>query len=498
MPSVSPLELPLLDHFSRFVAIVRPPFADLEASIKYWDALEVSVRSGARAIWRPLSQSDQHNQGEFLLPWVRDYLSGVVPDGTPPLRRDCVARACNHDVLKRLKGLTVSLNSVTVRFSIRNVELYAFSTGLVALVTECVIDVEKVSDNNPSADPRTLRRLVDLNYALAKLAPQQAPRIRRPSRVPLPEDAGRSVASFLPSLDGPEGMTLAEILSALMGSPQETLPSALDGRAMKVQCFVSVDAAVVTETPDTLTALAEPFYYLRRVEKPSYRPAPGELAIDDHSDIVRTFDNIVLGASVEGFAVMLVDTGHKFFEQFSSRVRTSYFAHYLLALHQRAALLQLALEAGRLPRMTEDAGTNTDFFNQVRRLRLRAVEFNLHHRFAQVSTMTHYARAYDVMCGTLRVPALLEEVRDEIAEFDEILRIERDQADASRQAESAHRDRRLNEWLAYLGPISLLLSLYGSNLPPWSNMETYRAPFWLPLGACVALTALLAWRARSK
>ena len=483
----------LVEHFTRFIAVMAVAPGTIPDQLDRLEALQVATPDGgSRPLWLPLDEATQASQVRFLLPWVRDYLMGVVPDGSLRRDRDCIARRWNPDAAADIRGkLTWDADGASL-FSLDGCEVYLFSTGIAVAVLECSILTRQGLAPN-------LNDLVDFNYVLQRLEPHRVPAIRVAgwrSRPP-----GQAAPQFLPGLASAAGMTLEGILRQTL-APLFATPGTeiLDRRAFKVQTFARVGPG------ERLDDLGQTFYQLRRVVGPSYPAAPADLALEGRADTVRTFENVVVGFSLEGFAVLLVDTGHPFYAEFANRVRCSYFAHYLVALHQRSALLVLALEAGRLPRITPGRFEADERLHRLLRdLRLRAIDFNLHHRFSQVSTMTHYAQVYEGLTDALAIPSLLDEVRDEIGELDEILRLHRERSeqeqrdsdarerDRAERAE-ADRDRRLNQTIAVLGPLSLLLSLYGTNLPDYSQVRTYLSPaFWLPLCAWLLLTVLL-WR----
>lgn len=489
----------LLEHFSRFMMVVQIDPERVANVIGLTEAVHVPRRAGPRPLWVPLSDDDRDQQCRYLLPWVHDYLRGEVPRGSRAPDRDCTAYRWDPDICSRFRRkLTVSIRNVDTRFGIDECEVYFFSTGIVVVAVECCLAAQ------PGGN-LTVQELADFDYYMARLDPHQALKIRQDTQA-VTGAAGTTTAGFLSPLRTPDGMTLDQVMREGL-SPVFALPSAecLDRRMLKVMTFARVSA---DHRPEQLGAL---FYQLRRVVKESYPAAPRDVRVEDSDDVVRTFANIAIGFSLEGFAVLLWDNGHPFYNEFSIRVRRSYFAHYLLGLHQRSALLALALNAGRLPRMTHAALPQDEhLFATIGALRFRAADFNLHHRFSQASTMTHYAQVYDRLNRALGIPALLEEVRDEVTELDEILNVRRerlrveqaarDAADRERVAlEDARGDRLLNQIVAILGPLSLLLSLFGTNLPGFAGPGTYRSLwFALPLTGWVMLTASLWWLVRRK
>jgi len=484
-------------HFTRFIATLKIPTDRLGDCLSGIEGMSVPTRSGKeQKVWLPLHDSTIANQVKFLLPWVSRYLTGDVPRGSSRSDRDCVALHWNPEVRGRLRGHWSAESPQgsegsrrRYEFTICDVETYIFSTGIVAVATEC--ELLKCSGEDPNLDD-----VVNFNYDMQHLAGDRAPMVQL-----VPDKEGVPPAPFLPgSVAAPEGTTLLCVIQESLKPVFNDTHESLDPRTFRLLTYVGVPESTNSDQ------LGQLFYRLRRVAKESYEAAPADLAMEGRPDTVRTYANVFIGFSLEGMAMLAIDSSQPFAQERPNRFRCSYFAHYLLALHQRASLLSLALEAGNLPRITMACLGTGEIDQRIRELRLRAIDFNLHHRFAQVSTMTHYATVYSQMVDALAIPALVDEVRDEVAELDEVLAFYRDrdhveQEDARRQAgeSEAQRDRRLNQLIAVLGPLSLLLSLYGTNLPHYAQNPQYLSiPILLPLGVWAIVTSLLLWTLRNR
>ena len=501
-PCPTPGATRLVESFTRLIAVYGVPPLMFASQLADLDRMTVPFRNGVKPLWEPLAPKVRAAQGEYLLPWVRTYLCGDADaqGKENPAGPDCEARAWRANVLDRIgRKLVVSRGRETFGIDIAAVEFYLFSTGIGILVIDC--ELTSAADHN--ASELDLGDLIRFNYAAHYVAPDIAAIVRRQPRpaghegarpadpeAPPTAESASEAARLIGALESAQGTTFGDIAAAslapLLASSATGL---LDRRAFRVQSFARVANTVPLEQ------LAPEFYCLRRVATPSYPAAPMDLHVQTSGEIVRTFDNIAIGCCLEGMTVLVVDRGLDFHRQMAHRVRRSYFAHYLLALHQRATLLVLALDAGRLPSVVEAGRTEDPTFQEtVAVLRKRAIDFTFRHRFSQLSTMTHYAVFYETLTRQLRIPELLDEVRDELAELDEVLNFyqsrvqqERAEAEQAREAAEAARDRRLQQMIAILGPFSVLLALYGSNLPAYqpaapgwtSPAVTYPALVWL-------------------
>lgn len=167
--------------------------------------------------------------------------------------------------------------------------------------------------------------------------------------------------------------------------------------------------------------LKEYLFRLRRSFKESYKPAPTEFDTDANPDVARIFENSYWGVSQEGLAnltYLIEDSQTKrFFEgEYLWHVKDEYYYLYILALHQKYALLTLLEEAARLPRVSlprtdeEAARVRT----AIAGLRRKMAEFVMRCVFRQVSNVTHHGRLYEMMRRSLGIDDMLQELHYEL------------------------------------------------------------------------------------
>ncbi|HEU0298816.1 MAG TPA: hypothetical protein VFR37_05160 [Longimicrobium sp.] len=466
-----PAEFPLAESFSRFIHFFRIDAAALPRAIALLDQQRVRRRRGDTPVWVPLDDAERDGQTRFFLDSVRDYLLDVQGD---PQAVTCASRKLGPQH-SNLRDLSTTLDGRRFEFCVGECELYLFGTGIGALVLELCL--EQAGDTRPP----TVHDLATFNYFLRYVEPRQAPRLLvpyRPQGQPSP-----SLDPVLTGLRGEHGLTLGEWMALLLQPLRDAglAVNAMDERAYKVQSYARIQGAA------RLDDLAEPFFLLRRVVKASYHAAPEELKLEGNPAVVRSFDNVVIGVSLEGLATMVLDTGHPFFAEIGERTRRAYFAHYLLALHQRMALADLAVAAARLPRHRESIPPAE--LAQVRQVRNRAVYFNLHHRLTLVSSSTPHEAVYRRLNETLGISELSRKVREDVAEFDEFLR-------SHLQEREAEQARLLNILVAAFAVVTIPLGTFGMNLAPYGKASDNSAfilsgYFWAPVLTAIALMVIV-------
>ncbi|HEX8242426.1 MAG TPA: hypothetical protein VF541_02975, partial [Longimicrobium sp.] len=367
-PRPSPPEAPgadpvLVESFTRVVALFH--VARVTDAVAALDTLSFRQRAAERRVWAPPSDTRMEQLTRFFLPSVTTYLAGRGGAGA-----HCAARHSDPAVL-RYRGLTLSTRERTFVARLNGCELYVFGTGVLALVFDLSLERVRRGAAPPSAP--TLANLAEFNHLLRKNHPAEAPRLRMEGSEAAP---AATAEPLLLRLRG-AGATLAEAAGILLA------PAAAAGVSAQAadECAYRVQSYARLPEGTELGSLAEPLFRLRRVVGASYQVAPRELALDRRADVLRTWGNVVLGVSLEGMSMVVVDTGHAFAAEFAARARGAYFAHYLLALHQRAALRHLALQAAGLPAV--EGAVSAATLRTVQALRAAAANFTLHHRFSQ-------------------------------------------------------------------------------------------------------------------
>lgn len=457
--------LPVEENFTRFVSLHWVQPSQLPQLLAQLDATSVDTRKGLNPLWIA-DEGLTTAQCEFFTDSVRAYLlQPALIASSETIQRNCIVRSWPPNIRDRFgRTLLVRLGHRDIRFRLSACELYIFGTGVVALVLETEL-----------AGRPALRDLIEFNYYLRYANPHLAPRFSQSrGSATQPTPSAPTAHPLLSRLRSADGISLPEFASYLLldvpnAGSVDTL-SSLNERTYKTQTFARISSA--KDGWPRLEDLSEEVYWLRRAAKDSYEASPEDLQLDDNDSVIRTFDNVAIGCSLEAMATVVVDTGqHPFFQQVAGRMRRSYFAHYLLAVHQRATLLKLALDTASLPHLAPSL-TTPSMYSSVRFLRDRASDFNLHHRFVHVSSVTMYAEVYAALTRVLCIPELLQEIHDEVREFNDII-------EAYMHAAEARRDRQLNHLVAALGIVALLLSLFSTPFYSRIIQGGVRAPFFV-------------------
>lgn len=200
---------------------------------------------------------------------------------------------------------------------------------------------------------------------------------------------------------------------------------------------------------------------LSRAEADNYEPARDPVSPDEIA-FVKTFENVAFSPSAEGVACWVKPGKDQDFlnRQFKrDRYETIYFQLYLLALHQRYALVNLAT---RLEDPTPCVGvfalyssfTHDGNFEKIeecaelmRQHRIDVSNFYLRAFFQQPATLTNHQEFYHALQKTLGVSELLDEVRQSASELEYLIgslherkSLKRHQESVSKQAEQ-HKSR---------------------------------------------------------
>ncbi|HQD75594.1 MAG TPA: hypothetical protein PKM06_03185 [Bacillota bacterium] len=148
-------------------------------------------------------------------------------------------------------------------------------------------------------------------------------------------------------------------------------------------------------------------FFMRRAIKPSYKPAPQEFDLENNPNVLRFFENSYWGISTEGLnnIVYLVDdnTTNEFMTTgYQKNLQNSYYYIYILALHQRFALLNFCSRVG------SRSGNN------ILNMRKRIADFRLRSVFQQVSNVDHQDVLYRRIRKILGIEEMLHELHFEL------------------------------------------------------------------------------------
>jgi hypothetical protein len=116
-----------------------------------------------------------------------------------------------------------------------------------------------------------------------------------------------------------------------------------------------------------------------------------------------------------GFLACDAPQGNSFFRQtLPEHIRTSYFLLFLLALHQRFALIRLSKEVAEHWFVGSDHTSPEERERIFTRIRNRLLSFTVRGHFVQVMQREHHHCCYRKWLEVFQIDELYQEVRDEI------------------------------------------------------------------------------------
>jgi hypothetical protein len=185
---------------------------------------------------------------------------------------------------------------------------------------------------------------------------------------------------------------------------------------------------------------------------------------------IKTFENIAFCPSAEGVVcwVKARPTQEFLKSQFKiDRYDRIYFQLYLLALHQRYALVNYAQrleEKSPLPEDMKRFGNINDisisnnielFAHEMRQMRREVSNFYLRYFFQQPATLSNHQEYYRILQRELGVSELLEEVRQAAAEFEYLMSSLHDKL--SQKNHNEHVERQNEQQSSILKKVSNLI-----------------------------------------
>ncbi len=253
---------------------------------------------------------------------------------------------------------------------------------------------------------------------------------------------------------------------------------------------------------------------LARAESDQYLPEMDDIQ-DKGCVITHTFKNIVFALFGEGVACWVKPKQNQEFLrfQFKERYQTIYLQFFLLALHQRYALVDLSnqLDASALFLRKEEIkdenalpllGKALDKLNTVR---INVANFYFRSYFQQPAILSNHQQFYHHLQQVLGINELLTEVQQTTTELDYIIRDAHQQKlDSLQKQEAENRYRQTSELLKEIRAIirqqeqsshtGLLLTLIVEfvGIPYYLHsflVHAFHCPNWLATGIAIFVTA---------
>lgn len=169
-------------------------------------------------------------------------------------------------------------------------------------------------------------------------------------------------------------------------------------------------------------------FKMRRLFKDSYKPAEIEFEFISNNEIIQAFENSYWGISMEGCAnifYLIDDENTNYFLKgpYKGNVENTYLFLYIIALHQKYALLNFSISASLLEAETIDKTEEElkEAIEHTKCLKSHIAAYYLRCNFLNVSNITHQAEIYDMMRRTLRVNESVNEINTELDSISDLL-----------------------------------------------------------------------------
>jgi len=416
-------------------------------------------------IWESFTRKETN---AFFLPHIEEFLKGIDPKSyLYRWRMAFQSRSFLFDFHQRRWTLTASFGkNFKQEFTIQEVELYLFKSGVGFLILEC--EAYKL---------KTMKELIQFNYYMRYAGSYSASIqfTQRKAGIKSLEQLSNKREGYLEKLNVsviPTGITdlhqytvkneqveftkQVKFSLLLKGILELIFENSKDFK----QDFIGPNLQVYTYFRTGSLSEAERvqgLFHLRRVLKESFRPTKADIS-PNSPEIINTYDNIYFGISLEGSVILAEDDGHPFLEDFGHRIRQGYFIIYLLALHNRMALLNFRTSIEQIfPPDLTDFQLDKTLMNRIRQLRNQALSFYLKSYFVQITNCTAYESVYQLYHEIFFTKTLLHEIKEKTLELDEFITIDLER-----------KSNHLINIITFLGfiiaPISIATGIFGINV----------------------------------
>lgn len=242
-----------------------------------------------------------------------------------------------------------------------------------------------------------------------------------------------------------------------------------------VEALVFSSALLGIRKKEAEDSIGDYLFHMRRNFKASYKASAAERDLDGNPDVLTLFENSCWGISLEGLGNIVTETDDEVTNQFFS---TAYFHHventylylYLLALHQKYALLHLSAQASQLSyelNLYQDDPAEQSRI--LRRMKDRIVKFMLRSSYKQVSRSTHHAMFYEWMRSRLKIDDLFSELHEALEALGSLTETaeqkQRQEEEERKRTEVERFNKKITGISAIFLPLSIITGIYGMNVP---------------------------------
>ncbi|WP_456279028.1 CorA family divalent cation transporter [Bacillus sp. AK128] len=282
--------------------------------------------------------------------------------------------------------------------------------------------------------------------------------------------------------------------------------SYFEGKNTPSQALVYSSAKINTEA-ENFSFLTSYLFQLRRSFKSTYKPSIIEKDLDKNPGLLPLFDNSYWGISLEGLANIITKTNDPKTETFFNtsylhQIEKTYFYIYILALHQKYALLRLSIVASKLSYDLEQVGEENykEQNSLISKLRNQIVRFMLRSSYNQVSNITHYGQLYEMIRENLRINDLFKELHDELDALSSYTYAAEQRMHHNEEQEKIVATEKFNNKITaitiFFLPVTVITGFFGMNLNFISDIAEH---WWiLILSAILVYLMVVLWFSEQK
>lgn len=221
-------------------------------------------------------------------------------------------------------------------------------------------------------------------------------------------------------------------------------------------------------------AIGEYLFHMRRNFKSSYKASAAERDVNGNPDVLALFDNSCWGISLEGLGNIVTMTEDEVTNQFFSaeyfhHIEHTYLYLYILALHQKYALLHLSSQASKLSHeLNQNRDDPSEQSRILRRMKDRIVQFMLRSSYKHVSRSTHHAMYYEWIRNRLAIDDLFSELHDALEALvsltDTAEQRQRQEQEDRKKTETERFNKKITGISAIFLPLSVITGIYGMDV----------------------------------
>lgn len=198
-----------------------------------------------------------------------------------------------------------------------------------------------------------------------------------------------------------------------------------NGTVLPKQAIVYNSICLSDISPDK-DFIAKSIYEMRRLFKNSYLPTVSDLNVNDNEETLQLFENCYWAASLEGIVNIYhltnkEETNDFFTTIYQGATDSTYLYIYLVALHQRYALLNYSIIASKIKKNNNIGKEDLDIIKAIKSEKLKFAYYNLRCTFKNLSNITHQNKIYCLIRKVLNIDDLWDEVNNELLGLAQIL-----------------------------------------------------------------------------